>query len=86
MSGARADRYRFSVEDETRIGAAVTGAYRAFGEPRHIDATTADALERIGAHAVGCSVHDLRDSERQMLRRVIRSAESIRRARSHPLR
>lgn len=59
------DEYRFTVEDETRISAAIRGTLRTWGDPATIGAESVDALERIGAHAIGCSVHDLRDSERQ---------------------
>jgi len=54
--------YRMTVEDETRATAAMRETVRTWQGPRErgIDR---DALVRIGAHAIGCGLEDLRASE-----------------------
>lgn len=64
-----ATAYRFETRDEDAIRdriAATLNQWRADGL-RTFDGTALLALERVGAHAIGCGLHDLRDCERQWI-------------------
>lgn len=68
MTSAARNENRLTPDDRTRMAAAVTGAVEAWransGPTWTPDATTRLALQRIAAHAIGCTVDDLRGSER----------------------
>lgn len=71
MTRPTIDRYRLSSGDEVRIIEAIRRADVAWGEKRPIPAEFVDTLERLAAHAIGCSLFDLRDSEREWIANVI---------------
>lgn len=61
------DRYRFTTRDEDRIRDAVSAAcarWRTIGIDPARHPNDIQSLEMIAWHAIGCTVHDLRDSER----------------------
>lgn len=57
--------YRLTTADEAKIIQALEGACNEWraqgGTPR--ETTDLPTLLRLGAHSIGCSLHDLRDSE-----------------------
>ena len=68
--------YRLTAEDERLVRAAIDGALERWNQhqprgPVTLDAATVDNLTRIGAHAIGCSIHDLRPVELAWIRRTI---------------
>lgn len=66
--------YRFTATDERRIGDALRDRYQADGEPR-LSTVEVDGYVAIGAHAIDCSIHDLRDAEIQWIRNEIGEIE-----------
>lgn len=69
------DTYRLTDDDEDRMRAALRHAYVDLWRRPRVDATTADALERIACHAIGCGVVDLRDVELEWIRNEIGELE-----------
>lgn len=61
-----ATAYRLNGHDESRIRARLRAVYDDHGQPR-LTTDIIESYERIAAHAIGCSVFDLRDSEREWI-------------------
>lgn len=61
--------YRLTESDEDKMRAAIGRAYREWcgDDVRSLRAHEVTTLERIAAHAIGCSVADLRDVEMQWI-------------------
>jgi hypothetical protein len=68
--------YRFTVDDEQEIIGRLTlivRGWRRSGGPRD-EAADQDCLLRLGAHAIGCRVADLRDVEMEWMQDQVKAA------------
>jgi hypothetical protein len=67
--------YRLAESDETAIIARVRdtlkGWVRQHDGGKWYGATDHETLERVGLHAICCTVHDMRDSELEWLSRTV---------------
>lgn len=63
--------YRLSPEDERKIRTAMQEAVDKWTSAEGVEASWGDlpTLERIGAHSIGCALHDLREEERKFVLR-----------------
>lgn len=66
MSATRGTDYRLTAADEQRIDTAIRHAFADAGM-----ATDTTHLQRVAAHAIGCSLVDLRDVEREHITRRV---------------
>lgn len=73
-----ATAYRLTSEDEqtirARLAATVADWRSAGGAARPENAAQLGTLTRVGAHAIGCSLYDLRDSEVAWIETTARAA------------
>ena len=66
-TSAQRNEDRLSGDDRATILDRMAATYNAY-RPTPRGAEVIDTLERVGAHSVGCSIDDLRDSERAWIR------------------
>jgi hypothetical protein len=74
------DGYRFTGNDETRVTDAVRRAcarWRTLGIDPSQRADDLRSLEMIAWHALGCTGHDLRDSERAWITEEVRRVAGV---------
>lgn len=79
VTSAARNENRLSDDDRAAIITRVRSTLRHWHEHQQRPSFTADAslaLQRSGAHAIGCSLDDLRDSERQEICELIDRAHT----------